>query len=52
VQVEPTSRERVLLKPILHHVEGRPRRFPPNNEQVGRVMAIPSQVLVVWAIPR
>jgi hypothetical protein len=26
----------VLLKSTLTHGEGRPRRFPPNNEQVGR----------------
>jgi hypothetical protein len=25
----------VLLKPTLIHREGRLRRFPPNNEQVG-----------------
>jgi hypothetical protein len=43
VQVESASRERehaflfqVLLKPTVTHGEGRPRRFPPNNERVGR----------------
>jgi hypothetical protein len=28
----------VLLKPTLTHGEGRPRRFSPNNERVGRGM--------------
>jgi hypothetical protein len=28
----------VLLKPTLTHREGKPRRFPSNNEQVGRGM--------------
>jgi hypothetical protein len=50
-QVESTHRQRecaflfhVLLKSTLTHREGRPKRFPPNNEQVGRGMG--SQVLV------
>jgi hypothetical protein len=30
----------VLLKPTLTHGEGRPWRFPPNNEQVGRGMGV------------
>jgi hypothetical protein len=28
----------VLLKPTVTHGEGRPRRFPPNKEGVGRGM--------------
>jgi hypothetical protein len=39
VQVESAGRESVLLKPILTHGEDRPRRFPPNNEQVGMGMS-------------
>jgi hypothetical protein len=42
---------RCLLN-LRYSMEGRLRRFPPNNEQVERGMAVPRQVRVVWPIPR
>jgi hypothetical protein len=37
-QKEWTFLFQVLLKPTLIHGEGKPRRFPPNNERVERGM--------------
>jgi hypothetical protein len=48
VQVESTGPRQsaflfqMLLKPTLTYEEGRPRRFPHNDEQVGRAWAVPS----------
>jgi hypothetical protein len=56
-QVESTGQERaflfqVPLKPTLPHGRAGPGGSHPIMSEWGRSMVVPSQVMVVWAIPR